>query len=1052
MQKQSIKPIQPPSIDDASAHRRMLMRKCGCGQYTSGGDCASCEKKEPILRRKRASRSAESEPPEIVNEVLNSPGHALDGETRALFEVRFGRDFSNVRVHTDLRAAESARAVDALAYTVGRDVVFGSGQFDPGTLDGKRLLAHELTHVAQSEGETPGISTPISIGPANDRFEAEADRHASAVASGGLSEPISAAGQPGRLSRATFKVGNAQIETHYTGLDKIPAAKYESEIESRFETYTGAKATTIHNELTKLSASQKEWVLYGLDLLKDNSATALDKAQAVSRLITHAPSASTKPTASVNFDFENEALSVSGWFEKGLTSGITPLTNVRKSFVQNLLNPNTSSSGSSSCPSPRPSSDQLNSSQLQTDMPKELKTYLQSVSVPTKVTTQSMPSLQTVANLIQGRARNYFAPYADKSSGSGNTVVQQWQYSAHLASAQGPSGTPSTDKRIAYLASRAGIVGDQGLFKKVHFDFRCTADKGVLDGIVKGMEPLTDIRALVDPILRQKSYTDQTSSPKGVVLNTALDATQYDECLARWASIKTMCHELMHVMVHPDFRSAEKGRTILTEGFPEVLGHQLYSDIAKDATSDPKLQAQMEAGLSKKACSIPASTIGQDLTGKATSYKQAADDADKIRVAVTNDRFRAAFFLGQLSLAGIQPKLRNSEGANDPHEREADDAAQAVAQSRPFQTLTNRAPVGLQARDLIHGSGNSLDPGVRHDMENALRHDFSEVRLHTDAEAAESANSMSARAYTVGRDIVFGAGQYSPHSKEGRALLAHELTHVVQQSGASHVSGPLTIADPGSAQEQQAHAIEQAPVPVSLNAPAAAGTTQVQRAPAPAGSPAKAPVREVIAIRLDHRESGGFGRFDTLLYRDCDMKVQFRMNFDFAGPWPNEKAKQDWQKRYISTVTDAWSRKFDLESTGKCENGCPRVKPFVEIYAPHTVPHVKVDVTYTTTGITSRSGSGVSHLDSLDLTAIKKGDITEEQRRDEAVKPMIPAVHEFGHLTGRHDQYAGNGCAAGYPMKGIMCFGNEVTKADYEPFANSLNQMTGCTYKPVEKA
>ena len=71
-------------------------------------------------------------------------------------ESRFGHDFSQVRVHTDTRAAESARAVNARAYTVGRNVVFGSGQYAPGSGEGQRLLAHELTHVVQQSATASG--------------------------------------------------------------------------------------------------------------------------------------------------------------------------------------------------------------------------------------------------------------------------------------------------------------------------------------------------------------------------------------------------------------------------------------------------------------------------------------------------------------------------------------------------------------------------------------------------------------------------------------------------------------------------------------------------------------------------------------------------------------------------------------------------------------------------------------------------------------------------------------------------------------------------------
>lgn len=94
----------------------------------------------------------------IVHEVLSSPGQPLDAATRGFMEPRFGQDFSGLRVHTDAKAAESARDVGAAAYTVGRQVVFGAGRYAPGTEEGRRLLAHELAHVAQQAGAaTPSL-------------------------------------------------------------------------------------------------------------------------------------------------------------------------------------------------------------------------------------------------------------------------------------------------------------------------------------------------------------------------------------------------------------------------------------------------------------------------------------------------------------------------------------------------------------------------------------------------------------------------------------------------------------------------------------------------------------------------------------------------------------------------------------------------------------------------------------------------------------------------------------------------------------------------------
>lgn len=88
-------------------------------------------------------------PTVTVNDVLQSSGQPLNEDTRAFMELRFGHDFSQVRIHTDAQAATSAQALNARAYTVGQNVVFGAGQSTPETTTGKHLLAHELTHVIQ---------------------------------------------------------------------------------------------------------------------------------------------------------------------------------------------------------------------------------------------------------------------------------------------------------------------------------------------------------------------------------------------------------------------------------------------------------------------------------------------------------------------------------------------------------------------------------------------------------------------------------------------------------------------------------------------------------------------------------------------------------------------------------------------------------------------------------------------------------------------------------------------------------------------------------------
>ncbi len=160
---------------------RELQRKCVCGGTPGpSGECEACRRKR--LQRRAASAGPALAPP-IVHDVLRAPGQPLDAGTRAYMEPRFGHSFADVRVHTDARAAESARAVDAAAYTVGSDVVFAGGRYEPRGGDGRRLLAHELAHVVQQRG-TIG-SLPLEIAPADGPGEREAAAAAAAVERGG---------------------------------------------------------------------------------------------------------------------------------------------------------------------------------------------------------------------------------------------------------------------------------------------------------------------------------------------------------------------------------------------------------------------------------------------------------------------------------------------------------------------------------------------------------------------------------------------------------------------------------------------------------------------------------------------------------------------------------------------------------------------------------------------------------------------------------------------------------------------------------------------------
>jgi len=126
-----------------------LQRDCACGQGASESQAGTLPQERLQAKHNASGDRGQTSAPPLVGDVLSAPGQPLDTAARAFMEPRFGYDFSQVRVHSDESAARSAREISAKAYTVGADIVFGAGQFNPGTGAGGRLLAHELTHVIQ---------------------------------------------------------------------------------------------------------------------------------------------------------------------------------------------------------------------------------------------------------------------------------------------------------------------------------------------------------------------------------------------------------------------------------------------------------------------------------------------------------------------------------------------------------------------------------------------------------------------------------------------------------------------------------------------------------------------------------------------------------------------------------------------------------------------------------------------------------------------------------------------------------------------------------------
>jgi len=205
-----------------------LQRKCACGAPAGPeGECQAC--REERLQRKADAGGALGAVPPSVHNVLRTPGAPLDAAVRAAMEPHFRHDFGKVRVHADAAAAESARAVHAAAYTVGRDVVFGAGRYAPDSSRGLQLIAHELTHVVQQSQATALGDSRLTVAPADGQAEMEADRAAAGT-------------------------GSAHVTAGSRSLQRAPDAEWGPEYDDR-KSYLGYSYETYKSGLGEIKAT-----------------------------------------------------------------------------------------------------------------------------------------------------------------------------------------------------------------------------------------------------------------------------------------------------------------------------------------------------------------------------------------------------------------------------------------------------------------------------------------------------------------------------------------------------------------------------------------------------------------------------------------------------------------------------------------------------------------------------------------------------------------------------------------------------------------------------
>lgn len=197
------------------------------------------------------SMLSEQEQSPVRDVIRSDRGEPLDTKTRGYMESRLGQDLSDVRVHTGGKADESARSINAQAYTVGSDVVFGGGKYQPDTPAGQRVIAHELTHVVQQRsGPVDGTAAPggIKVSDPSDRFEQAAERTADRMM-GQASGPVSAeAASPASASvQREAKPGEEEEEVQSLAAQRA-AAEGEEEKEEEVQSLAAQREAAAGEE------------------------------------------------------------------------------------------------------------------------------------------------------------------------------------------------------------------------------------------------------------------------------------------------------------------------------------------------------------------------------------------------------------------------------------------------------------------------------------------------------------------------------------------------------------------------------------------------------------------------------------------------------------------------------------------------------------------------------------------------------------------------------------------------------------------------------------
>jgi hypothetical protein len=455
---------------------------------------------------------------------------------------------------------------------------------------------------------------------------------------------------PPHVQRAVVNKGPLSIKVDYGSVINVPAADLPDRLVAAVGAYTGMPPDLIQDSrLRSLGSSAQNWLLFALKLLADNRSRAplLVREVALERLIDRAPLSSNSPLPDPDNRFVHEVVEFSGWLETALANRLrTPGAADRKA-INTIVNPEPGKPGDPLDPSFEPR------------FRAAMEHFLTILDPGTwkKTGTQSISAFQAIGDTIQSEARTFFAPYADSAMGNIFSLSPSWHASANMFSTA--TMVPTQDNRMNHLLNRSDYVGwatemsylvpDPNIFSETNFNPGDPAHVTERSRILADIEKDPKFQPIIDRLVQHTGRKTGSGISTKIGISTEYNAASQSACQAHWSNVATVCHEVLHGLVHPDFNAAAarmKFKQVIREGFTEVLGVQLFNKhVAKKARADKKYKATLEAGVAGAPCKDP-----KDVT---VGYGAAGKSANDILAKVHDDNFRAAYFLGRTELAGL---------------------------------------------------------------------------------------------------------------------------------------------------------------------------------------------------------------------------------------------------------------------------------------------------------------------------------------------------------------------------------------------------------------